>query len=540
MLKRFIAATFLFFILFVFTEAGAQLSASIIPKPVAVLEGKGPAVSLNERSVITYDPFFAPQAAYLREQLAIQTGIIFQTKEGSKSGNNGTIRLAYDHKKINRNEMYTLDAAGSMVTITAKDVEGLVHGIQTLLQLIPLKKVKEISVEPVTISDYPRFSYRGMHLDVSRHIFPVDFIKKYIDYLAFHKLNTFHWHLTDDQGWRIEIKSYPKLTSIGAWRKETLIGHFNNAPPRYDGKPYGGFYTQEEVKDVIRYAQIRGITIIPEIDIPGHSRAAIAAYPELSTRPDSAWQVATTWGMYNRQNNVLAPTAATIRFLETVFSELADLFPSEYIHIGGDETSKRWWKESPETQKFIRDNNLKDETGLQTWFVNKVASILTAKGKKIIGWHEIIEGKPDPASIIMNWADEKKALEIVNRKYQVIMSPGKPLYFDHYPTQRKDSLAIHGFNPMEAVYLYNPVAKIPSSLQKLVLGAQANLWTEYIEYPSKVEYMVFPRMTALSEALWTPLSKKDLKDFNLRLKNYMIPRYKNWGSSYVGEEAIGF
>ncbi|MBD1397910.1 beta-N-acetylhexosaminidase [Pontibacter sp. JH31] len=515
----------------------AQSIDDIMPIPVEVMKARRGHVTIDGKTQIVFDRQFADQAVYLRELLAAQTGLKLKSQATNQTITKAShrIRLVFDTKSITKDEMYTLTVSGKDVTIRAKDTGGVVYGIQTLLQLFPLRQVKEVKIPDVTIRDYPRFAYRGMHLDVVRHMFPLTFIKKYIDYLAFHKMNTFHWHLTDDQGWRIEIESYPKLNTIGSWRDSTLIGHFKAAPARYDGKRYGGFYTKNEVREVIRYAAVRGITIIPEIDIPGHSRATIAAYPEFSTRPDTTWNVAYTWGMYNRQNNVLQPNPATFQFLKTVFQEVAELFPGAYFHLGGDETSKMWWKADPVSQAFIKDHKLKDEKGLQTYFVEQVAGYLAAKGKKVIGWHEILEGDLNTTTLIMNWGGEKEGIAAAKRGHQVIMSPGKPLYFDHYQSKDpNDSLAIHGYNPVDAVYAFEP---IPDTLHKLnldkyMIGAQGNVWTEYMGSPAKVEYMIFPRMTALSEVLWSPKEKKDYEDFKRRLKTAIIPRYTFWKASY--------
>ncbi|EJF09178.1 beta-N-acetylhexosaminidase [Pontibacter sp. BAB1700] len=444
----------------------AQSVDDITPRPVEVIKEARGHVTIDGKAHIVFDKQFGAQADFLKEMLSAQTGLNLSaypnTPDKPKASHH--IRLVFDNKTIDKAEMYTLTVSGKDVTIRAKDTGGMVYGIQTLLQLFPLKQVKEVKIPDVHIKDYPRFAYRGMHLDVVRHMFPVEFIKKYIDYLAFHKFNTFHWHLTDDQGWRIEIESYPKLNTISSWRKETLIGHFKDEPARYDGTRYGGYYTKDEILEVINYASVRGINIIPEIDIPGHSRATIAAYPELSTRPDTTWNVATTWGMYNRQNNVLQPNPATFQFLETVFQEVADLFPYEYFHLGGDETSKKWWKADPVSQQFIKDHNLKDEKGLQTYFVEQVAGYLAAKGKKVIGWHEILEGDLSTSTLIMNWGGEKEGITAATRGHQVIMAPGKPLYFDHYQSKDpNDSLAIHGYNPLDAVYNFEP---IPAALRE--------------------------------------------------------------------------
>ncbi|MCC9167164.1 beta-N-acetylhexosaminidase [Pontibacter harenae] len=515
----------------------AQSISNVTPKPVEFAQTGKEAVVVNGNTTIVYDAFYADQAVYLKGLVKEQVGLDLQLQAASQSKGvkDGTITLVQDEKAITKDEMYTLVAAGKDITIRAKDTRGAVYGIQTLLQLLSLQQVKSVQVPAVSVTDYPRFAYRGMHLDVVRHMFPVSFIKKYIDYLAFHKFNTFHWHLTDDQGWRIQIDSYQKLNSIGSWRKETLIGHFKDQPARYDNTRYGGFYTKEEVREVIRYATVRGIEIIPEIDIPGHSRATIAAYPEFSTKPDTTWNVATTWGMYNRQNNVLAPRPETFKFLRTVFHEVAELFPSKYFHLGGDETSKMWWKADPYSQKFIKDQKLKDEKGLQTYFIEQVASYLAEKNKTVIGWHEILEGELPKSTIVMNWGGEKEAIAAANRKHKVIMSPGKPLYFDHYQSKDpNDSLAIHGYNTVDAVYNFEPVPEAlrKQNLDSYIIGAQANVWTEYMGSPAKVEYMIFPRMTALSEVLWTPKEQRNYADFKRRLKTAVIPRYKTWGSNY--------
>ncbi|MGV3540715.1 MAG: beta-N-acetylhexosaminidase [Rufibacter sp.] len=535
--RKFPLVVLLFSLVALSCQAQAQSVQNIIPKPVEVTVAKKKApVTLTAQAVIVADAPFQDQAQYLRELIQKQVGLSLKVlNHARQAGNAGQIILQNEPSAVPKPEMYVLQAQGNQITIKAKEVPGMVHGIQTLMQLLPLQKVASAQVAPVEIKDYPRFAYRGMHLDVSRHIFPIDFIKKYIDYLAFHKFNTFHWHLTDDQGWRLQIDAYPKLTSVGAWRNSTLIGHFKDQPARYDSTRYGGFYTKDQVREIVKYAAVRGINVVPEIDIPGHSRAIIAAYPEFSTRPDTTWQVANTWGMYNRQNNVLAPNPKTFKFLETVFGEVADLFPSPYIHIGGDECSKMWWKADPKTQAFMKANGLKDEKELQTYFIKQVAGYLAKKNKKIIGWHEILEGKLDTSAVVMNWRDDKQGVAAAQLKHHVVMTPGKPLYFDAYQSKDpKDSLAIHGYNPLDAVYNYNPVpAELKQqNLEKYILGAQGNVWTEYMGYPSKVEYMVFPRMTALSEVLWTPEKQKDFKDFKKRLQQNMIPRYQFWGSGY--------
>lgn len=518
-------------------EVGASVFDNIIPKPVAAVLIKNKTVDINNLTPIATDPEFSEQATYLKEELRKQCGLTLPViSNPSKRNSKNAIILSFDSIAVTKPEMYLLSVKNNRVELKAKDIGGIVYGIQTLLQLLPLTKVQTIKVPSFEIEDYPRFAYRGMHLDVSRHFFQVDFIKKYIDYLAFHKFNTFHWHLTDDQGWRIEIKSYPKLTEVGAWRDSTLIGHYKDRPIRHDRIRHGGYYTQEQVKDVVKYAQIRGINIIPEIDIPGHSRATIAAYPEFSTHPDSAWKVATTWAVYKKKNNVLAPTAATFEFLKKTFDEIADLFPSPYIHIGGDECSKIWWKADPKTQNFIAEHGLKNEVGLQAHFIQTVVENLKQKGKKVIGWDEILEGELDTSARVMIWTNAKSAINAAQRNHDVIMTPMEPLYFNFYQSRDKknDSLAIFGYTPLDVVYNYDPISKKLDSLglNNRVLGAQGNVWTEFMGYPSTVEYMIFPRMTALSEVLWTQSKRKDFIDFKRRLQVSAIPRYNFWGSSY--------
>ncbi|ULQ57717.1 beta-N-acetylhexosaminidase [Flavihumibacter rivuli] len=516
----------------------SQEQFSIIPKPVSLKPVKGKPVTISAASTVYYEPSWKDQANYFRDQVKFQTGLelaLIPLNGDQSKAPKHAILLRKDSSKINRPEMYILDAGHQQVELTARDIRGIINGMQSFFQLLPIGPQKELRVPAVVIEDYPRFAYRGMHLDVVRHIFPLDYVKKYIDYLTFHKFNTFHWHLTDDQGWRMEVLSYPRLNSIGSWRDSTLIGHFKDSPARYDGKRYGGYYTRAEIKDVLAYAAVRGINVIPEIDIPGHSRATIAAYPELSTKPDTTWNVATTWGMYNRQNNVLAPKEQTFTFLKAIFTELAELFPSTYIHIGGDECSKLWWKADTATQRFMKEKGLANEVALQTYFIEQVAGYLKQLNRRAVGWHEIAEGDLDTSTLIMNWGDEKQAVMAARKGFDIIMTPGKPYYFDHYQSKDpKDSLAIHGYNPLEAVYQYDP---IPATLKKeklahKVIGGQANVWTEYMENQYKVDYMVFPRMSAVSESLWTSLEQKNYKDFLQRLEKSIIPKYQSWNSSW--------
>lgn len=429
------------------------------------------------------------------------------------------------------------NAASYSVNITTKNIiisgdgyEGTFYGMQSLLQLLPISKSQiinqQLTVPCLTINDAPRFGYRGMHLDVSRHFFGVDYIKKYIDFIALHKMNYFHWHLTDDQGWRIEIKKYPKLTSIGGYRKGTIIGRYPGTGN--DSIYYGGYYTQEQIKDVVKYATERFITIIPEIDVPGHSLAAIAAYPEYSTTPTIQQEVGQTWGLFDRVNNVLTPSEGTFSFLEDVFSELIDLFPSKYIHIGGDECSKKWWKESAFCQDLMKKQSLKNEDELQSYFVTRIEKIINAKGRLMMGWDEILQGGLAPNALVMSWQGEKGGIEAAKQKHQVVMTPGTYCYFDHSQTKNEDSVTIGNYLPVEKVYGYNPVpSELTAEQAKYILGAQGNVWTEYIGNTAKLEYMIFPRMSALSEALWTEPKQKNFTNFEVRLQ-HQFNRYNFW------------
>lgn len=443
---------------------------------------------------------------------------------------------------------------GYKIVITKKDItlmgneRGLFYAFQTLIQLLPVSPSAEIKIPCCTITDYPRFAYRGMHLDVSRHFFPVSFIKRYIDYLALHKFNAFHWHLTDDQGWRIEIKKYPRLTTVGGWRNGTIIGRYPGKGN--DGLRYGGYYTREEIKEVVEYAAERYIDIIPEIEMPGHSSAAIAAYPELSCfpaestqhSPQSAWsgdstgkQVQQTWGVFN--DVFCAGKENTFQFLQDVLDEVMALFPSKYIHVGGDECPKENWKRCPLCQQRMKDNILQTEHELQSYFIQRMEKYLNSKGRTLIGWDEILEGGLAPNAVVMSWRGEKGGIDAAREKHTVIMTPGSPVYFDHSQTQNEDSVTIGGFNPLEKVYAYEPVSKeLNNDDANYILGAQANVWTEYMAYPSKVEYMVFPRMSALSEVLWSPKEKREpiadgWKDFEKRLQ-VQFKRYDLWKANY--------
>ena len=395
------------------------------------------------------------------------------------------------------------------------------------LEKTETKKLNVYDFASVIIEDNPRFGYRGMMLDVSRHFMPLNFIKKFIDIIAMHKMNTFHWHLSDDQGWRIEIKKYPKLTSIGSKRTETVAGHVLKSPvslriwkdvQEYDGIPHEGYYTQEEIKEVVAYASERFITIIPEIDLPGHTSSLIAAYPEYGSS-DKNIGVKTIWGI---QEDIIKPNENTFNFLKDVFTEIADLFPSQYIHIGGDEANKKQWIESEEVQEIMKNLELENEAQLQSYFISRMEKILNSLNKKIIGWDEIIQGGLNPNATIMSWRGVEGGITAAKAGNYAIMTPTSHCYFDYYQRKSSDEpLAIGGFTPLQKVYEFEPIPKeLDLNQSSKILGAQGNLWTEFIKTPEQVEYMIVPRMTALSEVVWSKRKVRNFKEFKLRLNLY--------------------
>ncbi|WP_341843262.1 glycoside hydrolase family 20 protein [Chitinophaga caseinilytica] len=426
-------------------------------------------------------------------------------------------------------EAYRLKVGKDVVTIDGDDEAGTFYGMQTLIQLLPVQSATAYWLPGVDISDQPRFAYRGLHLDVSRHFFPVSFVKKYIDLLAMHKMNTFHWHLTDDQGWRIEIKRYPKLQEIASRRKETLDGRLEDN--KFDGKPYGGFYTQEDIKDVVQYATDRHVTVIPEIEMPGHALAALAAYPSLGCT-GGPYSVGTKWGVFD--DVFCAGNDSTFLFLQNVLEEVMILFPSKYIHIGGDECPKVRWDKCPKCQARMKANGLKDGHALQSYFIQRMEKWLNEKGRQIIGWDEILEGGLAPNATVMSWRGMEGGITAAKQHHDVIMTPGNFVYFDYYQSLGKNEpLAIGGLTPVSKVYSFEPVPEGLSSTEAAYIkGAQANLWTEYIGSPEHAEYMVYPRAVALAEVLWSPKDKKDYDGFLERLKRH-LPRLDKKAVNYA-------
>ena len=515
---------------------------NIIPQPAEIILGKG-THSVKSPLQIVYDESANKSAEFLADYLKRFYNVKCKLSISSGKGRDGYYITLKTGSVANKGE-YELKV-DKYLSITG-DEEGVFYGVQSLIQLLPPHVSDNLIQLPyVTIRDYPRFGYRGMHLDCGRNFMPVDFIKKCIDYLAYHKMNYFHWHLTEDQGWRIEIKKYPRLTEIGAWRNGTIIGRHPGMGN--DNKKAGGFYTQDQIKEVVKYAADRFITVVPEIEMPGHGSAAIAAYPDLSCFPDeptknyfpknASWagdstgkQVQQAWGVYS--DVFCAGKEETFKFLQDVIDEVITLFPGKYIHVGGDECPKSNWKRCPVCQQRMKVNNLKDEHQLQSYFIQRMEKYINKKGKTLIGWDEILEGGLAPNAVVMSWRGENGGITAAKEKYQVIMTPTTYVYLDYSQSENEDSVVIGGYLPVEKVYSYDPVpAALNEEQGKYILGAQANVWSEYMNNPGKVEYMIFPRLSALSEAFWSQKEKKNWDDFEKRLL-IQFKRYDLWKTNY--------
>jgi len=514
----------LFFILFLWLPflGIAQQQVSIIPQPVSlsVQDGhftvdKNTSIIFNikEKDLLHAATFFNAFIKNVsRDVLSLNVkknkSIVLEIKKTEKIGDEG----------------YLLDVSPNSIKIIANTKTGIVYGMQSLFQTLPqIRTNAALEVPCLKILDYPRFKWRGMHLDVCRHFFGPELIKEYIDLLSEYKFNTFHWHLTDDQGWRIEIKKYPKLTSVGAWRADRIGLSWGECQPTQPGEAstYGGYYTQQQIRDIVAYAKERNITIVPEIEMPGHSAAAIASYPWLSCTQQP--QSTITGGVYppGVQSVYDVSNDSVFTFLENVLTEVMQLFPSKYIHVGGDEVDKTPWKNDPRCQALMKKLGYTSEDQLQSYFIERIEKFLIAHHRKLIGWDEILEGGLAPEATVMSWRGEDGGIKAAKMKHDVVMTPGTPLYFDHYQAgPAGEPEAIGGFNSLKMVYDYNPIPKeLDSNDAKYVLGAQANLWTEFIPTVQQVEYMVLPRMLALSEAVWTPKEDKNYDDFYHRLQN---------------------
>lgn len=408
---------------------------------------------------------------------------------------------------------YTINVSNDIL-VSFSSESSCFYALHSLMQLIESDS-EVFTLRKCFVKDYPKFQWRGLHLDVSRHFFTVEEVKRYIDLMSMYKFNTFHWHLTDDQGWRIEIKQFPKLTEIGAWRDSTVENHYTTKPRTYKKELYGGFYTQEEIREVVDYAASKYITIVPEIEMPGHCRAALSAYPEFSCSGKKQG-VEGLWGIFD---DIFCSNDESILFLQKILDEVIELFPGQYIHVGGDEAPKKRWKECKKCQKVILDNKLKDEHELQSYFIQKMDKYLTSKGKKLIGWDEILEGGLSQNAAVMSWRGFEGGIEAAKQEHYVVMSPGSHCYFDHYQGKKNEPLAIGGYTSLEKVYEFNPIpADLDTKYHPFILGGQANLWTEYISDFKKLEYMTYPRAIALSQNLWS-IEKPDYQIFRYILLN---------------------
>lgn len=527
----------------------AQESVHIIPQPLSLVVNKGSFV-IDGKTTIT---------ATVSDKEAGKVALFFENYVNKISKIKIKSTIAKTNKKISflieknaeiGGEGYTINVSPEAVVVKANSSKGLFYGMQSLIETLPLVKGNDlIQIPAMDIKDYPRFQWRGVMLDVCRYFLTVDMMKEFIDLMATYKMNVLHWHLTEDQGWRIEIKKYPRLTQIGAVRNGTIIG-------RYPGKgntnvPVTGFYTQEQVKVLVKYASDRAITIIPEIEMPGHSSAAIAAYPELSCFPNERTKfrdtlfslksrqeaaagrikfVQETWGVFE---DVYAPTDYTFQFLEDVIDEIVSLFPSKYIHIGGDECPKENWKRSEFCQNLIKEKGLKDEHGLQSYFITRMEKYINSKGKSIIGWDEILEGGLAPNATVMSWRGEKGGIEAAKLNHDVIMTPGSPCYLNR-PQGDPETEPVGGWgvNTLMNVYAYEPIpAELNEKQAKYILGSQANFWTEYIPTFEHLQYMALPRLLALSEVLWSPKDKRNWTDFRQRL-NPHFASFESKGLNY--------
>jgi hexosaminidase len=496
----------------------------IIPQPVHLTHTEAP-FTLTPRTVVVAAGDAVEAAALLVGYLRPATGYPLPIL-GTRPMDTPSIRLLIDPQQRPSEEGYRLVVEAETVTLRAATLTGLQRGVQTLRQLLPPEVFQPAVVSGmvwtlpgVEIEDYPRFPWRGGMLDCVRHFWTVEQVKRFIDLLALHKASRFHWHLTDDQGWRIEIKRYPKLTEIGGWRPETMVGHWSDEPRRYDGTRYGGFYTQEQIKEVVAFAEARGITIVPEIEMPGHAQAAIAAYPKLGNVSEPL-QPARDWGIIE---NVFNVEESTFQFLENVLLEVMDLFPSDYIHVGGDECPKVQWQASPRVQARMKELGVPDEHAMQSYFIRRMDKFLTMHGRTLVGWDEILEGGLAENAVVMSWRGEEGGIEAARLGHDVVMVPVSHTYFDYYQADPAgEPLAIFGLTPLEMVYGYEPVpAAMTPEQAKHVLGSQGQHWAEYISTTDKLDYMAYPRLVALGEVLWSPRERDTYEGFLNRLRTHL-------------------
>lgn len=512
-----------------------QADYTVIPLPQEVAYNEGAPFRVDGNTVIVYDSGnekLRRTAFFLSAFLENATGIKISVTDIPVDRN---FILLTAGSREGEPESYRLVVAATNISIMGVDEAGTFYGMQTLCKSIPVTDSQDkVTFPQVNITDAPRFHYRGMMLDVCRHFFSVDFVKKYIDLLALHHINYFHWHLTDDQGWRIEIKKYPELTEVGSHRRQTIVGMSDN---QFDSIPHGGFYTQDEIRDVVAYAEERFITVIPEIDIPGHTLSVLATYPGLGCT-GGPYEVSDRWGVF--EDVLCAGNEDVYAFLQGVLDEVVELFPAPYIHIGGDECPKTRWQHCPKCQARIARLGLKSdaqspaEEKLQSYFMTRIEKYLHGKGRRIIGWDEVLQGGVSPSATVMSWQGIAGGIAAARQHHEVIMAPNTHLYFDYFQTTETDSLpyAYPGYNPMERIYHFNPVPdELPDSLKGFIKGVQANLWTEFIAGSSQIERMVLPRMAALSEIQWTQAAGNDYPGFLKRLYRF-AQLYQKLGYQY--------
>jgi hexosaminidase len=520
------AAVFCFLYLLALAPLSCQSAdkgPALLPQPRQFLPGKGQFL-LTPQTRLLYPEDQADwelPARALQNATGLSLPLQAYRPEGTVPENN-RIYLVPD-EEIGYAEAYRLEVRPERIVIRAATAAGAFYAIQTLRQLLPpaiQPGRNEWPVPACVVEDAPRFRYRGLHLDVSRHFFPVPVVKRYIDLLAFHKMNTFHWHLTDDQGWRIDIRQYPELRTSASCRQQTLVGHYGDVPERYDGQAHCGRYTQEEIREVLAYARERFVTVVPEIELPGHAQAALAAFPELGCT-GGPYEVMTTWGV--SQEVFCAGNEKTFEFWEHVLDEVCALFPGPYVHIGGDECPKDRWKSCLKCQERIRKEGLKDEHELQSYCIRRVEKMLAARGKKLIGWDEILEGGLAPNATVMSWRGIQGGVEAARQAHEVIMTPTDNCYLDYYQGDPEtEPLAIGGFLPLQQVYGYEPVpAELNAPEARYIIGVQANVWTEYIATPDYLEYMVYPRACALAEVAWTAKDQRQWDHFAARLPRHL-------------------
>lgn len=506
---------------------------NVIPTPVSLVQNEGSFKLSKNTAFSVSTPEAKTVAEYFAAQMNLATG--YQITVSDKAGSNG-ITLVIDGALDVNDEGYTLDVTPQSVTVKAKTPQGLFYGMQTFMQLLPAEIESQAVVSGiawtapcVTVKDEPRFEYRGIMLDPCRHFIPVENVKKHLDVLALFKINRMHWHLTDDQGWRIEIKKYPELTRVGSVRGETLIGHHHTSS-EYDKTPHGGYYTQKQIREIVKYAADRYVTVIPEIELPGHAVAALTSYPWLGCKGEG-YEVRRRWGI---SKEVFCPgKETTFEFLQNVFAEVLELFPSEFIHIGGDECPKDSWKQCPLCQERIRTEGLKDEFELQSYTVRRMEKWLREHGRKIIGWDEILEGGVSPTATVMSWRGSKGGIAAAKAGNHVIMAPNVHCYLDYYQTKTptKEPMAIGGYVPMRKVYELDPYDQLTPGERAYILGVQGNLWTEYIATFPHLKHMLLPRLAAIAEVGWS-YDRKDFDDFKHRM-NSLRKCYDAAGLNYA-------